>query len=111
ELLRIVWIRQEDRQPAYQQGTRQTIDNRGQHLVDIGLRVQVAAKLDQRLALVVALEIEDLVKIILHPVLERIEQQRGHRDGKDQPDGPGTREILVEQFRSYAHRCEVSRRD
>ena len=82
ELLRLLGIGEEDGQPVDQQSARQAVDDRGEHLVEIGLRVQVAAELDQRLPVVVALAIEELVQIILHPVLERIEQQRGYRDGQ-----------------------------
>ena len=55
-----------------------------QHLVQIGFGIQVAAELDQRLPVVITLAVEELVEIILHPVLERIEQQGRHRDGHNQ---------------------------
>ena len=71
ELLRLLRIRQEDGQPVHQQRARQAVDDRGQHLVEIGFGIQVAAELDQRLPVVVTFAIEELVEIVLHPVLER----------------------------------------
>ncbi len=107
ELLRLLGIGQEDRQAIDQQSARQPVDDRGEHLVEIGFGVQVAAKLDQRLAIVITLAIEELVEILLHPVLEGIEQQRGDGDGDHQSDRTGAGEILVEQHRRHADRGEV----
>ena len=111
ELLRLLRVRQEDRDPIDQQRARQAVDDRAQHLVEIGLGIQVAAKLDQRLAVVVTFAVEELVQIVLHPVLERVEQQRGYGDGDHQADGSGAGEVLVEQHRAMPTAREIRRRD
>ena len=107
ELVGLVGVRQEDGDPVHQQGARQTVDDRAQHLVEIGLGIQVAAELDQRFAVVVTFAVEELVEILLHPVLERIEQQRRDRDGDHQADRSDAGEVLVEQHRSHADGREV----
>jgi hypothetical protein len=70
KLLRLRGVGEEDRQAIDHQGARQAVDNRTEHLVEIGLGVQIAAELDQGAAVVIALAVEDLVEALLHPVLE-----------------------------------------
>ena len=107
ELLRLLRIGEEDRQPIHQQSARQAVHDRGQHLVEIGFRVQVAAELGQRFPVIVAFAVEKFVQVILYPVFERIEQQRGYCDGGDQSDGPDAGESLMKELRSDAHGRKV----
>ncbi len=100
ELLRLLGTRQEDRHAINHQGARQPVDNRREHLVEVGFGVQVAAELDQRLSIVVAFAIEEFVEIVLHPVLEWIEQQRCHRDGDD----------AARSARRWESSCEIVRK-
>ena len=111
KLLGRIRVGQKDGQAVDHQRPRQPVDDRGQHLVQIGFRVQIAAKLGQRLPVVITFAIEKLVQVILHPVLKGIEQQRSDGDGYHQSQRPGAGEVLVEQHRGHAYGGKVRSRN
>src|SRR5882724_13085780 len=79
----------EDGEPGNEQSLRETLDDEVEHLVQVGLGVQVASEGDQSAAIVVALAIEELVKMVLDPVLYRVEEQRSDGDGDDESGRAG----------------------
>ena len=98
---------EENRHAIDQQGARQAIDHRTQHLVEIGFRAELASKFDQRLAVVVAGAIEELVDPLLDPFAYRIEQQRRDHHRQHQADRSRTRHLGVDQFGHSGHHREV----
>ena len=84
----VVRVGQEDRHAVYQQGALDALQDRFQHFAQVAFGIQLAAKLDQRLAVVVTLAIEKLVDPILGPVLDRIEQQAVTTMAATNPPGP-----------------------
>ncbi len=100
--------RQENGHAIHQQRPRQAIDHRTQHPVQIGFRAQLAPKFDQRLAVVVAGAIEELIDTLLDPFAHRVKEQRGDHHGQDQPDRSRTRDLGVDQFRDSSHYREVN---
>src|SRR5215510_12453096 len=95
KLLGPLWIRQKDRQSVYQQRMRDAVDDCREHLVDIGFGIQLPTKFDQRLPVVITFLVEEFVDVLLHPVLERVEQQRGNRENDDESIRSRTGEVLV----------------
>ena len=102
---------EENRHAIDQQGARQAIDHRTQHPVEIGFRAELASKFDQRLAIVVAGAIEELVNPLLDPFAYRIEQQRRHHHRQDEADRARARHLGVDQFRHAGHYREVHSND
>ena len=64
----------------YEQRPRQALDDRIEQGTEIGLRIQAAAELDQRLAVVVTLPVEDAIDPALDPPLQRFEDRSHHQD-------------------------------
>jgi hypothetical protein len=108
---RRVAVAEENRDAIHQQRARQPVHQRGQHLVEIGLRTQLASELDQRAPVVVACAVEELVELFLNPFPYRIEQQRGDHDGHHQAVGSGTGNARVHQFRNRGDTGEVRAHD
>ncbi len=78
---RVIALRgEEDRDARHQQRLRQPLDDGVEQCPQIGLRVQAAAELDQGLAVVEALLIEDAVDTGLNRPFERIEDEAGDDD-------------------------------
>ena len=84
---------EKNRHAIHQQGARQAVHHRTQHHVEIGFRTQLAAKFDQRLAIVVAGAVEELVNPLLDPFAYRIKQQRRDHHGQDQADRSRARHL------------------
>ena len=81
-----MFLGEENSHARYQQGLREPLDDGFEQGMQIGFRTQAAAKLDQRLAVVVAVAVEDAVDPVLDAPLQRIEEG-GHDDECDAP-GP-----------------------
>src|SRR3974390_674047 len=111
ELVRPLRVCQEDGQAVDHQSVGDAVDDGGQHLVEVGLGVQVAAEFDQRPAVVVTLTVEELVEVVLHPVLEGGKQRGRDGDRDHQADRSGAGKVLMEDFRDAADGREVRRRD
>ena len=71
-----VIVRKEDRDLSDGQGLREAVDDGREQGVEVGLRAESTAELDQRLPVVIALAVEELVDAFLNGALERIEEQR-----------------------------------
>src|SRR5579884_3807417 len=76
---------QEDSHSRYQQRLRQPLYDRVQQRRQVGLRVQAAAEVDQRLAVVEALLVECAVHPCLDAPLEGIEGEAEHQDRDNWP--------------------------
>ena len=70
---------------------RQTVHYRRKHGSQIGLGIQVPAKLNQCAAIVIALAIENPVEPFLDPALHGIEQKCGDHYRRDQTPLSGIR--------------------
>ena len=89
-------VREEDGDAGYKQRLRQPLDDGVEQRAQVGLRVEAAAKLDQGLAVVEALLIEDAVDPSLNRALQRIEDEAGDDDGCEQApyaEGWGSRAV------------------
>src|SRR5437868_4304624 len=95
EAARVVGSGGEDREARDEESLRKTLDDEVEHLIQIGLGVQVSTECDQGAAIVVALAIEELVEMLLDPILYRIEEQRSDGDGNDQAGRPGVGNRLL----------------
>ena len=73
---------EENRYARHQQRIRQLLDDRFEQRIEIGLRTEAAAKLDQGLAVVVAMAVEGLVDPTLNPAFERL-KEGGHQHDSD----------------------------
>ena len=81
---------EEDGDAGDQQRLREALDDGVDQGAEVGLGVEAAAEVDQGLAVVEALLIEDAVDAGLDHALERIEDEAGDDDGGQQaPDAEG----------------------
>jgi hypothetical protein len=93
-------IGEEDCDACHQQRVGQAVDEGIEQRAQVGLRIQAAAEVDQRLPVVIALAVEDAVYAFLDGALQRIEQLRRDHDGRDQaPHTEVARQILVGNLR------------
>src|SRR5215469_9856437 len=76
--------RKEDRDTGYQQSLRETLHDRIEQGAQIGLRIDAAAKLHQRLPVVKTLLIEGAIDPGLDHALQRIECNAGDDDCRQQ---------------------------
>ena len=95
---------------ATRQRPREPIDDGAEQRTQIGLRAQAATELDQRLAVVVALAVEDAVDALLNGALERVEELRGNDDRGDQSPGAEARQPFVNQLAGDGDQQEVEAR-
>ena len=96
-----------DGDARHQQCLRELEDDGVDERAKIGLRVEVAAEADQRLAVVEPLGIEDAIDPGLNPVLERVEEQAGDDDRGDEPPGAEAGEPRVDNLRRDGDDDEV----
>ena len=108
---RRVAVGEEDGNSIYQQRARQPVHQRRQHLVEIGLRTQLASEFNQCAPVVVARPEEILVQLLLDPFSHRIEQQRGNYHRDHQPVRSGTGHARVHQLRDRSDAGEVKADD
>src|ERR1017187_2802078 len=111
ELLRMLRIRQEHGHAVHQQRVREAINDRSEHVVEVGFGIQIAAKLDQRLTVVVAFLVKKLVEVVLNPVLEGVKEQCSDGNRDHQADRTGAGEVLVEEFRDHADGRKICRQN
>ena len=98
---------EEDGDAGDQKRLRQALDDGVEQVAEVGLGAQAAAKLDQRLAIVVALAVENAVNALLDGALDGIEERRGDDDGGDQTVETRARQPGVDQRGSDGHQEEV----
>src|ERR1700679_94794 len=103
----VLLLRQENRNARHEQRLRQPLHNRVYQRAQVSLRIQLASKLHQRLAVVDALLIEHPVHVSLDKTLERIENQSGHDDGSYQAPLAQVFEALVYHLRAQRHDAEI----
>src|SRR5712691_6785725 len=76
-------LRKKDCHMLYQQSSAEAIHDGTKHLVQIRLRIQFAAELNESFSVVVAGAIKELIDTFLNPFANRVEQQRSHHDRQD----------------------------
>ena len=82
----VLVFRQEDRDARNQQGARQALDDGFEQGMEIGFGTEPAPELNQRLAVVVAVAVEDAIDPALDAPLQRLENC-GDDEDRDAP-GP-----------------------
>ena len=98
---------EEDGNAGDQKGLRETFDDGVEQGAQVGLGVQAAAKLDQRLAVVEALLIEDAIDAGLDGAFEGFEQDSGDDDSSQQTPDTQAGEAGVEHLRGDGDDAEV----
>ena len=98
---------QKDRHAVDQQRPRKPVHHRGQHLVEVGFCVQVASEFNQRLAVVVALAVEELVEMLLNPFSTGSNSSAVTTIATINPDRTGARQRLCTTVRDSRDQREV----
>ena len=80
----VAFVRKEDGNPRDQQRLMKPLHDRVHEGGKVGLRVQLAAKLNQRFAIVEALLVEDTIDAILNGPLQRIKHEAGDDNSADE---------------------------
>ena len=90
--------REKDGDAGDQQGLRQALDDGIEQGAQIGLGVEAAAEVDQRLAVVEALLVEDAIDACLDRALERIEERPVMMMAASRPQMPRLRKRGVDHL-------------
>ena len=83
ELLGLLAGAQENRDAVHGQSARQAVEHGREQRVQIRFRAELAAKFDQRAAVVIDRAVEGLVDAVLNPLAHRVKQQRRYHHGQD----------------------------
>ncbi len=86
----------------------QALDDGVEQGAEVGLGVEAAAEVDQGLAVVEALLVEETVDAALNAALEGIEGEPHHDDGDDRTVEAEVREAVVDHLRREADDAEVN---
>ena len=95
----------------YQQSSAEAIHDGTKHLVQIRLRIQFAAELNESFSIVVAGAIKELIDALLNPFANRVEQQCSYGDCQDHACWTGTGHASVDQFRDGRNHRKIGSHD
>ena len=102
-------LREEDGDARHQERAGQALDDGIEQGIEICFRAEAAAKLDQCLAVVVALAVKGAIDPALDAALERVEDGGGDKDGDpESPSAYGLWQAVVNQYSGQGDDAEVA---